>query len=67
MPRYVERQPAHAGGDVERLGHRHERDAVSVEQLDQLYEVGERPGEAVDLVDDDDVHAAGADEGEQSL
>ena len=51
----VERQPAHRRGRVERLRHRHERDAVSVEHLHQLGEVGERAGQAVDLVDDHDV------------
>jgi hypothetical protein len=32
-----------------------------VEQFHQLGEVGERPGQAVDLVDHDDVDLAGAD------
>ena len=56
---HVEGQPPHAGGGVEGLGHRDERDAVRVEQLDQLGEVGKRPRQAVDLVDDDDVDLAG--------
>ena len=43
---------------VEGLGHRDERDAVRVEELDQLGEVGERSGEAIHLVDDDHVDAA---------
>ena len=38
-----------------------------VEQLDQLGEVGERTGQTVDLVDDDDVDLAGADVFEQPL
>ena len=33
-----------------------------VEELDQLGEVGERPGQPVDLVDDDDVDASGPNE-----
>jgi hypothetical protein len=32
-----------------------ERDAVRVEKLDQLGEVGERSGEPVDFVDDDNI------------
>ncbi len=38
-----------------------------VEQLDQLGEVGQRPGQPVDLVDHDDVDLAGPDLGEQRL
>ena len=37
------------------MGHRDEGDALRVEELDQFGEVGERTGQAVDLVDDDDV------------
>src|SRR6202035_149226 len=36
----VEGEPAHAGRGVERLGDRHERDSLLIEQLDQLGEVG---------------------------
>ena len=50
---HVQGQPPHAGGRVEGLGHRDERDAMGVEQLDQLGEVGQRSGQPVDLVDDD--------------
>ena len=60
-------QPTHAGGGVEALGHRDERDAISVEQLDQLGEVGERAGEPVDLVDHHHIDAPGADGIEQEL
>ena len=38
-----------------------------VEQLDQLGEVGERPGQAVDLIDDDDVDLLGPDLRQQPL
>ena len=38
-----------------------------VEQLDQLGEVGERAGQAIDLIDDDDVDLAGPDLVQQSL
>ena len=41
---------------VELLGHRHERHAMLVKQLHQLGEVGQRPGQPVDFVDDNDVH-----------
>ena len=43
-------KPSHAGGGVESLGHRDERDVVFVEQLDDLGEVGQRPCQPVDLV-----------------
>ena len=51
------------GGGVELLGDRDEGDAAGVEHLDDLGEVGQRPGQAVDLVDHDDVDLAGADVG----
>jgi hypothetical protein len=47
----VQGQPPHRGGGVEGLGHRHERGALGVEDLDDLGEVGQRPGQAVDLID----------------
>ena len=40
---------------------------LPVEHLDQLGEIHQRAAEAVDLVDDDDVDAAGLDVGEQPL
>ena len=40
---------------------------VLIEQFDQLGEVGQRAGQAVDLVDDDDVDLAGPDILQQSL
>ena len=64
---HVQRQPAHRGGGVELLGHRDERDAVLVEDLDDLGEVGQRPGQPVDLVDDHDIDALVANVGEQPL
>ena len=42
-------------------------DAVGVEDLDDLGEVGQRAGQPVDLVDHHDVDLAGADVGQQSL
>ena len=50
---HVKGQPSHARRGVERLGHRYEGDIVPVERLDQLGEVGERPGQPIDLIDDD--------------
>ena len=40
-------------------GDRHERDPLLIEQLDQLSEIGERAGEAIDLVDHHGVDLAG--------
>ena len=56
---HVQSKPSHRGGGVELLGDRDERDVVRIEQFDQLGEIGQRPGQAVDLVDDDDVDLAG--------
>src|SRR6202030_3053413 len=42
---HIEGQPPHTGRRVERLGDRDEADAVRVEQLDQLCEIGERASE----------------------
>ena len=64
---HVERQPAHRCRGVELLGDRDKRDAMGIEQLDQLGEVGQRSREAIDLVDDDDVDLPGADIVQQSL
>jgi hypothetical protein len=38
---------SHAGTGIERLGHRHERDRVGIEQLDELGEISERAGQPV--------------------
>ena len=64
---HVEGQPTHAGGGIEGLRDRHERDGMLVEQLHQLGEIGQRAGQAVDLVDDDDVDLAVADIVQQPL
>ncbi len=63
----VEGEPAHAGRGVEGLGHRDEGDAILVEHLHQFGEVGKRPRQPVDLVNDDDVDALGAHHVEQRL
>jgi hypothetical protein len=52
-------QQAHALGGVERLGDRHERNSILIEQFDQLGEVGERAGEAIDLINHHDGDLAG--------
>src|SRR3984885_6027262 len=57
---HVQGQSSHAGRGVERLGDRDERHLMSVEEFDQLGEVGERAGQPVDLVDDDDIDPASA-------
>ena len=51
---HVERQTPHRGGGVELLGDRDEGHTMGIEQLHQLGEVGQRAGEPVDLVDDDE-------------
>ena len=58
---HVERQAPHGGRRVELLRHRHERRIVGVEDVDDLGEIGERPGQPVDLVDNDDLNLAGLD------
>ena len=64
---HVQRQTPHRGGGVERLGDADEAGPGPVECLHNLGEVGETACEAIDLVDDDDVHLAGADVRKQPL
>src|ERR1700730_8385963 len=64
---HIERDPPHAARGFERLGDRHERDPLLIEQLDQLGEVGERAGKAVDLVDHHDSDLAGPNIGQELL
>ena len=40
---------------------------MGIEQFDQLGKVGQRPRQAVDLVDDDDINLPGADILQQPL
>jgi hypothetical protein len=49
------------------LRHRNERDRVLVEKLDQLGEIRQRSGQAVNLIDDDDIDLAGANFGYEVL
>jgi hypothetical protein len=51
---HIEGEPAHARSGVEGLRHRDEAHLMGIEGLDQLGEVGERAGQTIDLVDDDD-------------
>src|SRR5208283_2651218 len=52
---------------VEGLSHRDEGDAMGVERLDQLGEVGERSSQPIDLINDDDVDPSGLHIDEQFL
>jgi hypothetical protein len=51
---HVEGKTTHAGGGVESSRHRDKRDVMFIEEFDQLGEVGKRPCQTIDLVDDDD-------------
>src|SRR6266481_3734665 len=64
---HIEGQPPHRARGVELLGDRHERHALGVEDLDQPRKIGERAGQPVDLIDDDDVDPASLDVSEQAL
>ena len=55
----VEGQPPHRGGRIELLGDGDKRHIMLIEQFDQLGEVRQRAGQAVDLVDDDHVDLVG--------
>jgi len=59
--KHVEGEATHAAGGVELLRYRDEGDAVGIEDLDDLGEVGQRPCEAIDLVDHDQIDLAGSD------
>src|SRR5262249_16376745 len=48
-------------------GHRHKRDAVGIEQLDELGEISERTGQPVDLVHQHNVDLARAHIGQELL
>src|SRR5215208_6759070 len=63
----VQREPPHAGTGVERLGHRHERDRVRLEQLDQLGEIRKRARQPVDLVHHHEVDPASPNIAQQGL
>src|SRR6266567_8555321 len=54
----IEGQPPHRVCRIELLGDRYERHPVAVEQLHELGEVRQRAGQAVDLVNDNDIDLA---------
>ena len=64
---HIEGEPAHAGSRVERLGDRHERNPVLIEQFDQLGEIGERAGKAINLIDHHDGDLAGPDISQEGI
>ena len=64
---HIERQTPHRAGRVELLRHRDERHTLRVEEFNQPGKIGERAGQPIDLVDNDNVESAGPDIGEQLL
>ena len=52
-------QAPHRGRRIELLRHRHKGRIVRIEDVDDLGEIGKRPGQAVDLVDNDDLNLPG--------
>jgi hypothetical protein len=60
-------EPAHRGRGVELLGHRDKGDTMGIEQLNQLGKIRQRPRQAIDLVDDNDIDLAGTDVVEELL
>ena len=64
---HVERQTPHRGRGVELLRHGDERGVMGIQHIDDFGEIGERPGQAVDLVNDNDLNLASLDIGEQTL
>src|SRR5216684_7290686 len=63
----IERQPPHRGRGIELLGDRDEGHAMTIEQLHELSEVGQRAGQPIDLIDDNDVNLPGPDVSQQPL
>src|SRR5450830_1335972 len=64
---HVESQPSHRVGGGEVLGDGYEGSSSLSEPLHELREVEERPAQAVDLVDDDDIDLPGVDFYQKSL
>ena len=63
----VQREPSHAAGRVEGLGDRDEADLVLFEDFDHAGKIGQRAGQPVDLVDDDDIDLSCRDVGEEAV
>ena len=61
----VQGQPTHGVSGIEVLGHADEVDVLVLKELHQSREVQERPGKAIDLVDDNAVHSALGDVSQQ--
>ena len=57
----------HTGRGVERLGDADEAQDMPIEEFDHADEVGQRPGQSIDLADDHHVDPAGGDVGKQPL
>ena len=55
---HIERQSPHRGRGIELLGDRDEGHAVAIEQFDELGEFRQGAGQAVDLVDHNDIDLA---------
>ena len=64
---HIEGQPPHRARRIEVLGDRDERGALCIEDLDQPSKIGQRAGQPVNLVDDDDIDPASPDVGKQAL
>ena len=58
-----ERLPSHGRGGVELLGNRYKKDVMSVEQFNQFCEVGQRAGQSVHLIDNNNIQLASLDVG----
>jgi hypothetical protein len=58
---HVERQAPHGGRRIELLRHRHKGRIVRIENVDNLGEIGKRPCQPIDLVDNDDLNVPGLD------
>jgi hypothetical protein len=65
--KHIQGQSPHTVGGVESLGHGDKGDAVGVKQLHQFGEVGQRPGQPIDFVDDHIINFSGPDIGQKSL
>ena len=62
---HVERQPAHAGGGVERLGDADKADPLRSKRSTMRAKSASAAGQPIDLVDDHDIDLARGDVGEQ--
>src|SRR5690606_4097426 len=63
----IERQSPHAGRCIERLRYRDETRLPSIKPFDDLGEVGKAAGQAIDLVDNDNIDLPRIDISKQGL